>query len=536
MRVSELFVRCLEREGVNTIFGIPGEENLPVLEAFTHSGIRFVTARDERGAAFMANAWGRLKKTPGVCLSTLGPGATNMITGIADALLDFSPLVAITAQAPLSKIHGEYHQYIDILSLMKPVTKWSISIEPHSVPEIVSRAFMLAMLEKRGPCHIEINEDIAEVDADGEPLEPLEYKIPVVSSGLIKKAVKLINESKNPVIIAGNGVLRAEASKELKEFAEKAAIPVFTTFMGAGAIPADSELFISPVGLQSKDFVNCGIERADLILSIGFDPVEFSSFYWHGAKVIHISAVPAQPGVDYRVHLDLTGDIKTTLSQLAESINSPKDPAYYLKLKGLAYRGFDEKGFPLKPLRIINELRGVLKREDILVSDVGAHKIWIGRFYKVYEPDTLLISNGFSSMGFAIPAAIVAKMLYPERNVIAVVGDGGLLMSLSELETAKRLGLKLIIVVFNDSGYGLIAWKEMLKYGKTFYVNFGNPDFVKLACAFGLTGYRIEKEEELSAIFKKAIEEKDSVLIDCPVDYRENLKLTEKLGSIICPA
>lgn len=535
MKVSELFVKCLEKEGVTTVFGLPGEENLPVLDALTNSSIRFITTRDERGAAFMANAWGRLKKIPGVCLSTLGPGATNMLTGIADALLDFSPLVAITAQVPHSKVHKEYHQYIDILSLMKPVTKWSISLEPHAVPDIVRKAFMMAMLEKKGPCHIEINEDIAESDTEGEPLEPLEYKPPVVSPELIKKAVKLINDSSHPVIIAGNGVLRVEASKELKEFAEKVAIPVFTTFMGAGAIPADSEFFVSPVGLQSRDYVNCGIERADLILAIGFDPVEFSPEYWHDVKVIHISNVPAQPSADYKVQLDLTGDMKKTLRQLSEAISSSKDPTYYQKLKELAYSGFDEEGFPLKPFRIINELRKILKREDILVSDVGAHKIWIGRFYKVYEPDTLVISNGFASMGFAIPAAIVAKMLFPERNVVAAVGDGGLLMSLSELETSKRLGLKLIIVLFNDSGYGLIAWKEMLKYGKRFYVDFGNPDFVKLASAFGLTGYRVEKEGDLPIILRKAMEEKYSVLIDCPVDYSENIKLTKKLGSIICP-
>lgn len=535
MKVSELFVKCLEKAGVTTIFGIPGEENLPLLEALTHSGIQFIVTRDERGAAFMANAWGRLKKSPGVCLSTLGPGATNMVTGIADALLDFSPLIAITAQVPLSRTREEYHQYIDILSLMKPVTKWSVRLEPGAVPGILSEAFRLAMTEKRGPCHIEVNEDIADKDAEGEPLEPRETEIPVPSPQVLKKAVQLINNSSQPVIIAGNGVLRAQASKELMDFAESAAIPVFTTFMGAGAVPADTELFISPVGLQTRDFVNCGIERADLIITVGFDPVEFSPEYWHGAKVIHISSVPQKPGSNYKVVLELCGDIRTILSQLKDSIGFSKDPSYYLKLKGLAYEGFDEEGFPLKPLRIVNEIRRLLKREDILVSDVGAHKIWIGRFYKVYEPDTLLISNGLASMGFAIPTAIVAKMLYPERNVIAAVGDGGLLMSLSELETLKRLGLKIIIVVFNDSGYGLIAWKEILKYKRTFYADFKNPDFVQLAHAFSMNGYRIEREEELSQILEKAIEEKNSILIDCPVDYSENLKLSDKLGSIICP-
>ncbi|MFN3740389.1 MAG: acetolactate synthase large subunit [Thermodesulfovibrionales bacterium] len=535
MNVSELFVRCLEKEGVDTIFGIPGEENLPLLEALTHSSIKFITTRDERGASFMANAWGRLRKKPGVCLSTLGPGATNMMTGIADALLDFSPLVAITAQVPLSKIHEEYHQYIDVLSLMKQITKWNARIEPHSVSEIVSKAFRISMTEKWGPCHLELNEDIAESKVEGQPLEPIEYKYPEVSPELIKKAIRMLEEAHQPVIIAGNGVIRAQATQELKGFAEKAGIPVFTTFMGAGAMPADSELFISPIGLQSKDYVNCGIERADLIMAIGFDPVEFSPEFWHDAKVIHISTVPAEISSHYKVQIDLCGDIKNTLSQLAESIISTKDPYYYLRLRELSYQEFDDRGFPLKPLRIVNEIRNVLGRKDILISDVGAHKIWIGRFYRVYEPDTLIISNGLSSMGFAIPAAIVAKMLNPERNVIAAVGDGGLLMSLAELETAKRLGVKLTIVLFNDSGYGLISWKELIKYGRTFYVDFENPDFVKLAHAFGMEGYRVEKEDDLSLILRNSFGHKESVLIDCPVDYRENLKLTERLGSIICP-
>ncbi len=535
MKVSELFIKCLEKEGVTTIFGLPGEENLSLLEAITHSGIKFITTRDERGAAFMANAWGRLKKTPGVCLSTLGPGATNMVTGIADALLDFSPLVAITAQVPLSKIHGEYHQYIDVLSLMKEITKWNARIEPYSVSEIVNKAFRISMTEKWGPCHLELNEDIAESKVEGRPIEPVEYKYPEVSPELIKKAVRLLEEAHQPVIIAGNGVIRAQASQELRRFAERAGIPVFTTFMGAGAMPADSELFISPIGLQSKDYVNCGIERADLIMTVGFDPVEFSPEYWHDVKVIHISAVPAEISSHYKVQIDLCGDIKNTLSQLSEGIISTKDPSYYLKLRGLAYQGFDERGFPLKPLRIVNEIRDVLRRNDVLISDVGAHKIWIGRFYRVYEPDTLIISNGLSSMGFAIPAAIVAKMLYPERNVIAATGDGGLLMSLAELETAKRLGVKIIIVLFNDSGYGLIAWKEILKYGRTFYADFENPDFVKLAHAFDMEGYRVEKEDDLPFILRKSLGHKESVLIDCPVDYGENLRLTDKLGSIICP-
>ncbi len=538
MKVSELVVRCLENEGVRYIFGIPGEENLSIIHAISSSEkINFILTRDERGASFMANTFGRLLKMPGVCLSTLGPGATNMVTGIADAYLDFSPVVSISGQSSLSLIHKESHQYIDIVSMMRPLTKWTHRLEkPETTPEVIRKAFRIASIEKPGPCHIEIPEDIADMEVDSEPIERVDIRYPGHSFDLLKKAQLLINDARMPVIIAGRGVIRGSASQSLRRFSSGLKIPVFETFMGMGAVGADSEMFVSTIGLQSKDYVSCGLERTDLIILIGFDPVEFEpSLFLGNRDVLYIGYTPFEPVSGIHLRMELTGDISLILSHLLEGVRKEKDPSYFLKLRGMVSNDFERKGFPLKPLRIVEELRKALQRNDILVSDVGAHKIWIARFYRAYEPDTVLISNGFASMGFSIPSAITAKLLFPQRNVIAVTGDGGFMMSLGELETAHRLGIKIICLVFNDGGYGMIEWKEALRYGSSFYAKFSNPDFVKLAESFGMKGVRVESEDDLERILKRSLMEDSSFIIDCPVDYRENILLTERLGSIICP-
>jgi len=540
MNSAELFVHCLEAEGVIHIFGLPGEETIDLLNALSASKIHFILTHDERWAAFMANAYGRLSGRPGVCLSTLGPGATNLITGVADALLDFSPLVAITGQVGLSKMHKESHQYIDILTAFKPITKWNARIEtPETIPEIIRKAFKTASFEKPGPSHIEFPEDIALIDAEGTPMPIESVRYPEPIEDILSQAVSMIKNASMPLILAGNGVLRGKASKELKEFVDKIKIGVTTTFMGKGAIPADDDLFISSVGLQSRDYISCGFDRADLIIAIGYDPVEFSPCYWNPdgkKKIIHIHFIPSETDSHYP-SLDIVGDIRTTLSLLSERSYFTKDSSYYHTLKLYADHGvhFSVTGFPLKPLRILNDIRKVMGRNDILISDVGAHKIWIARFYPAYAENTVLISNGFASMGFAIPAAISAKLLQPEKNVIAAVGDGGFLMSMCEINTAIRLGLNFICLIFNDGGYGLIEWKEKLRYKRDFFVKFRNPDFVRLAESFGARGYRVSAEDELLPILKDALKQEVPSIIDCPVDYSENLILTEKLGRLICP-
>jgi acetolactate synthase-1/2/3 large subunit len=538
MKASELIIQCLEQEGVRYIFGLPGEENIALLDALTSSGIQFVLTRDERGASFMANALGRFTGRPGVCLSTLGPGATNLATGIADAFLDFAPMVAITAQTSRQDLHKESHQYIDIPSMFKPLTKWNTRIEgTEEIPEILRKAFKIAMTEKPGPVHLELPEDVAEFPAEGHPITPSAISYPTPSDKALSQAAALIKKSKQPIIIAGNGVIRGNASKALKAFSEKLRIPVATTFMGMGAVPADYPLFISTVGLQARDYISCGIDRADLIIAVGYDPVEFSPKHWsHGKDIIHINFTMADVDEHYP-SLEVIGDIQESLQALTESSGREKDPSYFVKLRGLAEQtmGCSPDGFPLKPVRIVHEIRNALGREDILISDVGAHKIWIARFYPAFQGNTVIISNGLAAMGCAIPAAISAKLLFPHKKVIAAVGDGGFLMSLPEIETAVRLGTAFICLVFNDSAFGLIQWKEQLKYKRDFFVRFKNPDFPKLADSFGAKGYRVSSEDELEPILSDALVQNVPAIIDCPVDYAENILLSEKLGKLICP-
>lgn len=538
MKASELIMRCLEREDVRYIFGLPGEENIDLLEAVLSSQIQFVLTRDERGAAFMANVWGRLSGRPGVCLSTLGPGATNLTTGIADAYLDFAPAVALTAQKATKDLHKESHQYINTVSMFRPITKWNTRIEvPDRIPEIVRKAFKLSSMEKPGPVHIEIPENIPSLSLDEEPLEPLDIIYPEPSRQAISRAVEMIRRARQPLILAGNGVIRGNATAHLAQFSRKLRIPVTTTFMGMGAIPADDDLFVSTTGLQARDYISCGFDRADLIIAVGYDPVEFNPNYWDGKKeILHINFTAADVDKHYRA-IEVIGNIRDTLSLLTESLSDEKDPSYFVALKGFAEKILEptHRGFPLKPLRVIQGIRKSLGREDILISDVGAHKIWISRFYPAYGPDTVIISNGLAAMGIGIPAAISAKLLFPDKKVIAAVGDGGFLMSLAEMETARRLNTPFVCLVFNDGGLGLIAWKQKLRYQKDFFVRFNNPDFVKLAESFGVKGYRVSSEDELEPILKDALDQHVPAIIDCPVDYSENLLLSEKLGGLICP-
>jgi acetolactate synthase I/II/III large subunit len=540
MKTSELIVECLEAEGVEYIFGIPGEENIEFLNALSSSEIQFILTRDERWAAFMANAYGRFTGKPGVCLSTLGPGATNLITGVADALLDFAPVIAITGQVGLKKMHKESHQYLDILSAMKPVTKWNTRIEdPDTTPEIIRKAFKISSFEKPGPVHIELPEDVASLEAEGNPIPHDAVRYPEVSEESLLKAASLIQNAKMPLVLAGNGIIRGNATKVFRDFIAKTKIGVTTTFMGMGALPADDECFISTVGLQSRDYISCGFDRTDLVIAIGYDPVEFAPHLWNHdvlKNIIHVGFSPSETDAHYSA-LELIGDIGTTLSLLSERIDSSRDVSFYRTLKLYADHGlhFSTSGFPLKPLRVINEIRKALGRDDILISDVGAHKLWIARFFPAYGENTVVISNGLASMGFALPAAISAKLLHKDKKVIAVAGDGGFLMAMCELNTAVRLGLNFVCLIFNDGGYGLIEWKEKLRYKKDFFVKFHNPDFVKLAESFGAKGYRISSAEDLFPVLQESLRQNHPVIIDCPVDYSENLKLTEKLGKLICP-
>ncbi|HET7627916.1 MAG TPA: acetolactate synthase large subunit [Bacillales bacterium] len=544
MTVAELLVKCLEEEGVHYIFGVPGEENLAFMDALLESDIEFIVTRHETGAAFMAGMIGRLTGRPGVCLSTLGPGATNMLTGVADANMDRSPLVAITAQASMNRQHKESHQTYNLVGLYRPVTKWNASIRAKEITaEVVRKAFNVATSEKPGATHIELPEDVASMEIDGSPLDP-SYELPnliVARDETIDKAAKLINEANRPLILCGNGVTRDLADKEIQAFAEKTQTPVTETFMGKGAMPWKNPLCLMTAGVPGRDYIDCAFEYADLIITIGFDMAEYPPMKWNKEErpILHIDSLEAETDMHYPVRLNVVGDVSENLRRITEKVGKRRkiDP-YYAKLRERmeedVHQHDQDESFPVKPQRIISDLQAVLSKEDIVLSDVGAHKVWMGRMYHADEPNTCLISNGLASMGYALPGAIAAKIVNPDRKVVAVVGDGALQMTGMELETAVRLQLPIVILLWRDSGYGLIEWKQEAEYGRPSNIKFGNPDFIAWAKSYGAEAFRVEKTKDLVPFLEKAVKLKGPVLIDCPVDYEENLKLTESMKAMKC--
>lgn len=544
MKAAELFVRCLENEGVEYIFGIPGEENTDVMDALLDSDIKFITVRHEQGAAFMADVYGRLTGRAGVCLATLGPGATNLITGFADANMDRSPIIGIAGQGATTRMHKESHQMLDLVNLFEPISKYSAEIiHPDIVPEIVRKAFKDAQADKPGGAFISVPENIAasEVDAAKAPLRVQQAAVPAPPLQKVRQAAELISTAKFPLVMAGNGVIRANASKELIAFAEKLNIPVATTFMAKGVIPFSHPLSLGTVGLQAHDYVACGFDRADVIVCVGFDMVEYHPHAWHQSKdkkIIHIDPSYAEVDEHYILEVGVIGDIASALSSIA-AVAEPQPEVKSTELRRVIVEELnsnaDDESFPLKPQRILSDVRKALNDEDILLSDVGAHKMWIARMYQAEAPNTCLISNGFAAMGFALPGAIASKFVYPEKTVLAINGDAGFMMNSQEIETALRHKLAIVLMIWSDSKYGLIKWHQDRKFGRDAYVDFSNPDFVKYAESFGAKGYRVNAAAELLPTIEQAIADNTVVVIDVPVDYSENMKLTEKLGNLVCP-
>ncbi|WP_397538770.1 acetolactate synthase large subunit [Rummeliibacillus pycnus] len=542
MKASDLFVRCLENEGVKYIFGIPGEENTDLVDSLIGSNIEFIIVHHEQAAAFMADVYGRLTGKPGVCLATLGPGATNLLTGIGDAYLDYSPVVAITGQAGLERIHKQSHQYIDIIGMFNEVTKWNQQIRvPQTIPEIIRKAFKTALLDKPGAVHIELPENIAMMDTEGEPLPVTPMPISCPAEEQIRKAAKLINQAKRPLILAGNGVIRDGATEELRKFAEAMQIPVVNTFMAKGVLPSDHPLTLYTVGMQSKDYVLCGFDSADVIITVGYDIVEYLPKYWNDQvmnPIVHIDTMPAEVDAYYPLEAELVGDVKKTLEALSPLV---KEKELWSEVKRLKEQ-LDEKlhaygeveGSPIIPQRIIADIKKAEKGEAIIISDVGAHKLWVARMYQPEKPNHTIISNGFASMGIAVPGAIAAKLAHPKKPVIAITGDGGFLMNGVELATAKRLGLAIVIVIFHDSKFGLIEWKQLNKFNRSNAIEFEDPDFIEFAKSFGAKGIKVMHSEDLLPALKEAIKSSEIVLIDVDVDYSENIKLSKMLGDYIC--
>ena len=551
MKASDLFVRCLENEGIEYIFGVPGEENADFMMSLEQSErITFVLCRHEQGAAFMAEVHGRLTGNPAGCLGTLGPGAANLITGVADAIMDRAPILVLTGQGDSQRLHKESHQIMDVVGMFKPVTKWGQTIRhPNSIPEVVRKAVRLARSEKPGACLIELPEDIARLDSTQPPVPVRRFRRPVPDDTIVDRAWALIRDAKRPLILAGNGTIRKRASAQLRQFVESTGIGVVTTFMAKGCIDMDDARCLYTIGLQASDHASCALEASDLVITLGYDMVEYHPRLWNADvphRIVHIDFIPAEIDDHYQIDVEVVGDLAHTLWMLNQRAHAD-GPERLDYDHGRARRAREEMQADLeehkdddtegviKPQKALWDARQVLGPHDILLSDVGAHKMWIARHYHCHEPNTCLIPNGFCSMGFALPGAIGAQLVYPDRRVLAVCGDGGFLMNVQEMETACRLHSNVVVMVWEDHAYGLIAWKQQNHFGRHTELSFGNPDFMKLAEAFGWHGHRCERSVDLRDTLEQAFTETGPSLVVIPIDYAENQKLTERLGNIVCP-
>jgi acetolactate synthase-1/2/3 large subunit len=541
--VSRLVVRCLENEGVEYIFGIPGEENIHFIDALTGSSIRFILVHHEQSASFMADMYGRITGKAGVCSATLGPGAINLLLGTADAHTDSVPLVAISAQVGLNRQHKETHQFVDLVSMFKPVTKWAAEIKiPSAVPEMVRKAFKVAQTERPGSCYLGIPQDLEgmSISPSLQPLLRSQVYDSAPSPSQVSRAAKVLEAAKSPIVLAGHGAARDNAQDALIRLSERLRIPVATTFMGKGVFPDNHPNALGTVGFMRRDYVNFGFDLADVLICVGYDLQEFDPMRINpkgDKKIIHISRYPAEVDAHYPVAVGIESDLSMALDNLAKEVR-PKEglKAENCKivdlLRGELEEGARDCSFPVKPQRIVSDTRLALRDSDIVLVDTGAVKMWMARLYPTYRPNTCLISNGLSTMAFALPGAIAVKLACPERKVLAVAGDGGFLMLGSELATAVREHVCLVVLIWEDQSYGLIKWKMDLELGHHSSVDFHTPDFVKYAESFGAKGYRINRTEDLLPTLKSALEDDTVSVITCPVDYSQNMELIDKLGLV----
>ena len=548
MKASDLFVKCLEAENVEYIFGIPGEETNDLMISISESEtIKFILVRHEQAAAFMADVYGRLTNKVGVCLATLGPGATNLTTGVASANMDRSPILAITGQTEITQMHKESHQNMDPVTMFTPITKWTWSIrDADGIPEILRRAFKIATEEKKGATHLDLPVDVAKTKSYLKPLNIKKGSISCPTSSTLHEATKLILMSIAPVILVGNGCIRNNASIVIRRFAESTGIYSMNTFMGKGVISDVSPTHMGTIGIKESDYALHALKLADVVISIGYDLVEYSPKNWNGSnlkKIIHIDSTSAEVDHYYNPEIEISGDLELTINSLINSINKNQNEykknaidsqkinharAKFRRIKkevDLRIEQFkDDEAYPIKPEKLIYEVRNALSSDDILISDVGAHKLWIAKIFKTYSPNTCIISNGFCSMGFALPGSVGAQLACPTRKVVAMCGDGGFLMNVQELGTAVQLQLPIIIVVWCDSDLGVISTKQRLEFGKSVFTNFSNPDFVKLAESFGAKGYKITSTSEFSSILRETIKSssRTPVVIAIDIDADRN--------------
>lgn len=547
MKASDLFVKCLEEESIEYIFGVPGEENAHFMISLEDSKqIQFILTRHEQGAAFMAEVYGRLTGRPAGCLGTLGPGATNLMTGVGDSNMDRSPMLVLTGQGASTRLHKESHQVMDVVSMFKPITKWATTIHHQDIiPEVIRKAVRLACTEKPGAVHIELCEDIAHAETNKKPLSVTTFRRPVADDKIMDQIFARISQAKRPIILAGNGCIRRRATKQLRIFCEATGIGVVNTFMAKGCVDMDAEYCLYTIGLGAKDIVTCGIDAADLVISIGFDLVEYHPSLWNpnsDKSIIHLDFLPAETDAHYHPKLEAIGDLAHSLWMLNQRL--AKHPLQFDLVQQKAVRrdmseefaqyAEDDTEGSIRPQKALWDVRRAMAPHDILLSDVGAHKMWVARHFQCHEPNTCLIPNGFCSMGFALPGAIAAALARPEQNIVAIAGDAGFMMNIQEMETARRLNVNITCMVWEDKSYGLIAWKQQNQFGRHTNLSFGNPNWVTLAESFGWNGHFVNKSADLYDVLKQAMSELGPSLVVIPIDYRENMALTERLGELTC--
>ena len=542
MKASDLFVAQLEEEGVEYIFGLPGEENLDLLESLRTSRIKLIVTRHEQAAAFMAATYGRLTGKPGVCFSTLGPGATNLVTGVAQAQLIGAPLISISGQKALTDNWQARFQLVNAVRMMEPLCKKAVSItDPGMIPTVIRNAFKHAVADRPGAIHIELPEDIAEEETEATVQRRSEIKIPYPDPEAVKRAAAMINEAKNPLIMVSSGANRKAITEELDNFVGQTGIYLVHTQMGKGIVPDDCSYSLFATGIHARDYVNCGIDGADLIITIGYDIVEYPPYLWNSTldkQIINIDFVESVPDRYFNPTLEVIGDIASSIRELAASIPEKRmfpifeHTRYFIEEKiNTAAR----KSYPPLPQAVVQSVRKVMGREDIITLDNGIYKLWFARLYKTYAPNTVLLDNALATMGAGLPSGITAKLLYPDHRVLAICGDGGFMMNCQEIETAIRYGIPIVVLVLNDNGFGFIKWKQKKMHFEDFGLDYGNPDFSLFARSFGAVGIRVKEDDDLAEVLEKAFALNKVTVIECPIDYSINYEtFSIELGKLTC--
>ncbi len=537
MKASDLFVRALEAEGVEYIFGIPGEENLDLLNSLRDSSIKLILTRHEQAAGFMAATYGRLTGKAGVCLSTLGPGATNFVTAAAYAQLGAMPMLMITGQKPIKSSKQGHFQIVNVVDMMRPLTKYTQQIvSGDNIPPRVREAFRLAEEERPGAVHLELPEDVAAEGTDSKVIPHSKVRRAIAEDKAIRKAVQTIEQAKHPLLLIGAAANRKLTSKMLSRFVEQLGIPFFTTQMGKGVVDESHPLFIGNAALSDNDFLHRAIKQADVIINVGHDVVEKPPFFMkqNGLKVIHVNFSSAVVDPVYFPQVEVVGDIANSIWQISERLEKQDtwDFSYFMKVKEHIdihiLEGADDERFPVYPQRLVGDIRKVMPENGIIALDNGVYKIWFARNYKAYNSNTVLLDNALATMGAGLPSAMAASLVFPKKQVMAICGDGGFMMNSQELETAVRLNLNLVVLILNDNAFGMIKWKQSEMNFPAFGLDYGNPDFVKYAESYGAKGYQITSPDDIIPVVEKCQKEGGIHVINCPIDYSENDRILNR--------